>query len=137
MMQALAGTPLSVEAKAMVAQGFYTGIVQEVSTVIPLKHATDADLGLLRQLVIAGWGEALGRYLAVLDMRGSSAPEALRQAQLAVRTGTSLFAAGSLETDTGLHCVLSIHHGLADEHSLTVLARLWRQASTAHTSTAP
>lgn len=35
MMQALADARLSVEAKAMVAQGFYTGVAQEVSTIIP------------------------------------------------------------------------------------------------------
>ncbi|AZC31117.1 hypothetical protein C4K38_3157 [Pseudomonas chlororaphis subsp. piscium] len=131
MMQALADARLSVEAKAMVAQGFYIGVAQEVSTVIPLKDGTDPDLGLLRQLVSAGWGEELGRYLEVLDVRGSSAAEALRKAQLAVRSGTALFAAGSLATGTGWHCLLSIHHGLADEHSLEVLARLLQSAQSA------
>ncbi|MBP5073943.1 hypothetical protein HUS84_08040 [Pseudomonas chlororaphis] len=131
MMQALADARLSVEAKAMVAQGFYIGVAQEVSIVIPLKDGTDPDLGLLRQLVIAGWGEELGRYLEVLDVRGSSAAEALRKAQLAVRSGTALFAAGSLATGSGWHCLLSIHHGLADEHSLEVLARLLQAAQSA------
>ncbi|WP_157756475.1 hypothetical protein [Pseudomonas chlororaphis] len=128
MIQALADARLSVEAKAMVAHGFYTGVVQEVSTVIPLKDGADLDLGLLRQLLIAGWGEELGRYLEVLDVRGSSAAEALRRAQLAVRSGTALFAVGRLATRSGSHAFLSIHHGLADEHSLEVLARLLQAA---------
>ncbi|BBN55155.1 hypothetical protein TRE132_32800 [Pseudomonas chlororaphis subsp. aurantiaca] len=128
MMQALADARLSVEAKAMVAQGFYTGVAQEVSTVIPFKNGADPDLGLLRQLLIAGWGEELGRYLEVLDVRGSSAAEALRRAQLAVRSGTALFAAGRLATRSGSHAFLSIHHGLADEHSLEVLSRLLQAA---------
>ncbi|MHC8300793.1 hypothetical protein [Pseudomonas sp. ZS1P83] len=131
MMQVLADARLSVEAKAMVAQGFYTGVSQEVSTVIPLKDGADPDLGLLRHLVIAGWGGELGHYLEILDVREISAPEALRKAQLAVRSGTALFAAGSLATSTGLHCLLSIHHGLADEHSLAVLARLLQAAQSA------
>ncbi|CAI8815689.1 hypothetical protein [Pseudomonas chlororaphis] len=131
MMQALADARLSVEAKAMVAQGFYTGVAQEVSTVIPLKDGADPDLGRLRQLLIAGWGEELGRYLEVLDVRGSSAAAALRRAQLAVRSGTALFAAGSLTTRSGSHAFLSIHHGLADEHSLEVLARLLQAAQSA------
>ncbi|MEN5311920.1 hypothetical protein [Pseudomonas koreensis] len=123
MTQALADARLSVEAKAMVAQGIYAGVAQEVSIVIPVKNAIHADSGLLRQLVIAGWGEALGQYLEVLDLGGDVAPEALRKVQLAVRSGTALFAAGSLTTRTGVHCLVSIHHGLADEHSLEVLAR--------------
>ncbi|NNB42755.1 hypothetical protein [Pseudomonas chlororaphis] len=131
MMQALADARLSVEAKAMVAQGFYTGVAQEVSTLISLKDGAAPDLGLLRQLVIAGWGEELGRYLEVLDVRGSSAAEALRKVQLAVRSGTALFAAGSLATGSGWHCLLSAHHGLADEHSLEVLARLLQAAQSA------
>ncbi|WP_189635862.1 condensation domain-containing protein [Pseudomonas chlororaphis] len=131
MMQALADARLSVEAKAMVAQGVYTGVAQEVSTLISLKDGAAPDLGLLRQLVSAGWGEELGHYLEVLDVRGSSAAEALRKVQLAVRSGTALFAAGSLATGSGWHCLLSIHHGLADEHSLEVLARLLQAAQSA------
>ncbi|AZD73471.1 hypothetical protein [Pseudomonas chlororaphis] len=131
MMQALADARLSVEAKAMVAQGFYTGVAQEVSTVISLKDGADPDLGRLRQLLIAGWGEELGRYLEVLDVRGSSAAEALRRAQLAVRSGTALFAVGRLATRSGSRAFLSIHHGLADEHSLEVLARLLQTAQSA------
>jgi hypothetical protein len=122
MRQALADALLSVEAKAMVAQGFYTGICQEVSIAIPLKNQAEPVIERLRQLVIAGWGETLGQCLEVLDVRGDSAEEALRKVQIAVRSSTALFAAGSLLTSTGTLCLLSIHHGLADEHSLEVLA---------------
>ncbi len=124
MVQALADARFSVEAKAMVAQGLYTGLAQEVSTVIPLKDAVLPNLEPLRQLLNAGWGEELGRYLKVLEVCGSSADEALRKVQIAVRSGTALFAAGHLATDSGTQCFLSIHHGLADEHSLQILARL-------------
>lgn len=127
-LHALAEAKLSVEAKAIVAQSFYSGAAQEVSTIIPLKGVKDLDLRLLRQLVNTGWGEELGQFLNIIDVHGGSARNILYKAQLAVRSGAALFSAGSLASNTGLDIFISIHHGLADEHSLDILARLLQVA---------
>lgn len=130
MINALADELLSAEAKAVVAQAYYTGVAAEVSILVDLNDGAVLNKEFLREIVIAGWGERLGRYLVIREVRGASSNEALRQAQLAVRNGAALFAACCVRVGNHQRCCLSVHHALADEQTLNVVGCLLKLAHT-------
>lgn len=123
-MHTLANVPLSAEAKAVVAQAYYTGVALEVSTIINLKGRGAFDQEFLRELIIAGWGEQLGQYVEIIEAQDATNYEALRLVQLAVRSGDALFAFCNVRTGSNQRCYLSIHHALADEQTLKNVSRL-------------
>ncbi|SEH77043.1 hypothetical protein SAMN05192559_10415 [Halobacillus karajensis] len=128
MIHTLADIPLSAESKALVAQGYFTGASLEVSTVIKLNNYEPFNQNVFRELVIAGWGEKLGKYIEVFENRDAKNFEALLTVQEAVRSGHALFAICNIRTDGRQCCFLSIHHALADEHTLNIFSCLFQLA---------
>ncbi|MBC8954814.1 hypothetical protein [Xenorhabdus sp. PB62.4] len=130
-MQTLTNVPLnlSAEAKAVVAHAFYSGFLQEVSTIIKLKGRL-LDKEFLRELVVAGWGEKIEQYIDIkaIESHEVTDHEVLRLTQLAVRSGTVLFAMYNVLRGDYQHCCLSIHHALADEHTLMIVSDLVQMA---------
>jgi hypothetical protein len=120
-MQVLADTLLSAEAKAIVAHEFHTGIAAEISTVIELELEANLFERLLHEIIVAGWGEQIGQYFKVINAIDSNEPETLRHTQLAVRSGSALFAAAKVATANIQGYYLSVHHALADEHTLEII----------------
>ncbi|WP_340621573.1 hypothetical protein [Xenorhabdus siamensis] len=132
MMQALTDTPLSAEGKAVAAHSFCSGIIQEISTVIQLKRGgIILDEEFLYELVISGWGKTLGQYIDIKSIEGFEVTdhETLRLTQLAIRTGSALFAIYYIIREGYQRFYISIHHALADEHTLMIIRDLVQVAS--------
>ncbi|MDX7988909.1 hypothetical protein FE392_16520 [Xenorhabdus sp. 12] len=125
-MQTLTDSLLSAEAKAVVAHSFCSGVMQEVSIVIKLNKEAILDREFLYEFVAFGWGKALGQYIDIklIEGYGETDHKALRLAQLAVRSGTVLFAIYNVLREDYQKCYISIHHALADEHTLMVVSEL-------------
>jgi len=120
----MADAPLSAEAKAVAAQAYCTGVTPEVSTVIDLKDRAFFNREILRELLIVGWGEQLGQYIEIIEVRDAMDHEALRLVQSAVSSGAALFAVCNVRKANYQRCYLSIHHALADEQTLNVVCHL-------------
>ncbi|ABE53923.1 hypothetical protein Sden_0633 [Shewanella denitrificans OS217] len=120
-MRILADALLSAEAKAVVAHEFHTGIAAEISTVIELELEVSVFEQLLHEMIVAGWGEQIGQYFKVINTIDSNEHETLRHTQLAVRSGSALFAAAKVTTANAQRYYLSVHHALADEHTLEII----------------
>ncbi|OTA14366.1 hypothetical protein Xvie_03786 [Xenorhabdus vietnamensis] len=130
--QTLTDALLSAEAKAVTAHAFYSGMIQEVSTIIKLKKKTILAKEFLHEFVVSGWGKQLGQYVDIKTIEDSGVTEhdALRIAQLAVRSGTVLFAIYNVLREDYQQYYLSIHHALADEHTLMIMRDLVQIACT-------
>lgn len=129
-LQTLVDISLSAEAKAVVAHAFCAGVMQEVSTIIKLKKETYLDKELLCELIVAGWGEKIEQYIDIklIEDHEVTDYEVLRQTQLAVRSGTVLFAIYNVLREDYQQCCLSIHHALADENTLMIVSDLVQMA---------
>jgi len=120
----LTDAPLSAEAKSVAAQAHYSGVASVVSIVVNLNEGVPFNFDILCELLVAGWGEKLAQHIECVSVCGKTDFETLQSVQLPVSTGYALFSVGSVICGNYQRCYLSIHHALADEHTLKLFSSL-------------
>lgn len=126
----MADALLSAEAKAVAAQTYYTGVAPEVSIAIDFKNGVSFSPEILREILIAGWGEQLAKHVEIVDVKNITDNEALHLVQSKVSSGVALFAVCNIQQTVSQRCYLSVHHALADEQTLKVVKHLIQLAHT-------